>query len=215
MYPILYSFRRCPYAMRARMALLASGTTCELREIALKAKPPEMLQASPKGTVPVLVLPDDTVIDESLDIMLWALRQNDPQHWLSPETESLEVMLHLIAQNDGDFKRHLDRYKYPGRYENVDALAHRAAGAAFLISLETRLACHAFLFGTRPALADMALFPFVRQFAETGREWFDAQPWPHVQAWLHGLIASSLFQTAMHKYAPWTPDSDALLLRVA
>lgn len=212
-YPVLYSFRRCPYAMRARMALLVSGTACELREIALRNKPQAMLQASPKGTVPVLVLSDGTVIDESLDIMLWALRQNDPEQWLAPETDSLTAMLQLIAENDGDFKRDLDRYKYPDRYENVDPLQHRTAGSLFLATLEERLSRNAFLFGPRPALADMAIFPFIRQFAETDRTWFDAQPWPNLHRWLSGLLSAELFERTMQKFEPWRFDSAPMLLR--
>jgi glutathione S-transferase len=211
-HPVLYSFRRCPYAMRARMALLASGTTCELREIVLRNKPQEMLQASPKGTVPVLVLSDGKVIDESLDIMLWALQQNDPEQWLVPATESLETMLQLIAQNDGEFKRHLDRYKYPDRYDNVDPLQHRAQGSQFLALLEDRLARHPFLFGPHPALADIAIFPFVRQFAETDRTWFDAQPWPHLHRWLGGWLTSDVFERIMQKYEPWRPDDAPVFL---
>ena len=211
-YPVLYSFRRCPYGMRARMALLASGTVCELREIALRNKPQEMLQASPKGTVPVLVLSNGTVIDESLDIMLWALQQNDPKQWLAPETALLEAMLQLIAQNDGDFKRNLDRYKYPDRYENIDPLQHRAAGSLFLTTLEERLVRHAFLCDSRPVLADIAIFPFVRQFAETDRTWFDAQPWPNLHRWLSGLLSAELFEQAMQKFEPWRLDCAPTLL---
>lgn len=201
--PILYSFRRCPYAMRARMALLASGTTCELREIVLRAKPAEMLAASPKGTVPVLVLPDGTVLEESLEIMLWALERNDPEDWLSPEHGSREDMLQLIAQCDGEFKFHLDRYKYPDRYENTDALMHRAAGAEFLLKLNGKIAGHTHLYGNRPALADIAIAPFVRQFAHTDQAWFDAQPWPQLHLWLNTFLDSGLFNDAMRKYAPW------------
>jgi glutathione S-transferase len=206
-HPILYSFRRCPYAMRARMALLASGTVCELREIALRAKPQELFAASPKGTVPVLVLPDGTVIEESLDIMLWALERNDPQHWLAPKHGSLDDMLQLIAQCDGDFKLHLDRYKYPNRYNNVDPLEHRAAGADYLLALESHLAIQPYLFGSRPALADIATFPFIRQFAQTDQAWFDAQPWPQLLRWLSTLLDSALFSSVMHKFDPWEPAS--------
>ena len=140
--PVLYSFRRCPYAMRARLALVVSGKMVELREVDLKDKPAEMLRASPKGSVPVLVDADGRVLEESLDIMLWALQQHDPAQWLVAETDSLEKMLVLIAQCDGDFKPHLDRYKYPGRYAGVDAqthLTHRTAGAVFLAQLDARL----------------------------------------------------------------------------
>lgn len=209
--PVLYSFRRCPYAMRARMALLASGTACELREIILRAKPAEMLAVSPKGTVPVLVLPDGTVLEESLEIMLWALERNDPQQWLSPQYGSREDMLQLIAKCDGGFKFHLDRYKYPDRYENIEALTHRAAGAEFLLKLNGQIAGHSYLYGHRPALADIAIAPFVRQFAHTDQTWFDAQPWPHLNQWLYTFLESRHFNEAMHKYAPWEPGAPVQL----
>lgn len=205
--PILYSFRRCPYAMRARMALLASGTACELREIVLRAKPPELFEASPKGTVPVLVLPDGKVLEESLDIMRWALTQNDPQQWLTPQAGSLQDMLTLIAQCDGPFKFNLDRYKYPERYPGTDALAHRSEGAAFLQSLETRLQAHTHLFGGRPALADIAIAPFVRQFAHTDNAWFEAQPWPHLRTWLAAILEMPLYAGVMDKYPAWQSGS--------
>lgn len=199
--PILYSFRRCPYAMRARMALLASGAQVSLREIALRAKPDAMLAASPKGTVPVLVLGCGRVIDESLDIMRWALARNDPECWCDGDDAG------LIAANDGPFKAALDRYKYPHRHGS-DLIVHRAAGLAHLAGLEARLAGSAFLHGERPALTDVALFPFVRQFAATNQDWFDAQPLPHVQRWLGALIASPLFEAAMYRYPLWQGDGD-------
>ncbi|WP_026091128.1 glutathione S-transferase [Blastomonas sp. AAP53] len=200
--PILYSFRRCPFAMRARMALLVSGQAVELREILLRAKPDAMLQASPKGTVPVLVLNDGTVIDQSFDIMRWALGRNDPEGWLQGDDSA------LLATFDGAFKHHLDRYKYPSRYDE-EPLAHRAAGVALLELLNERLGASAFLCGDRRTLADIALFPFIRQFAATDQPWFDAQPLVHVQAWLAGLIASDLFDRAMLRLPPWQPG-DAL-----
>ncbi len=196
--PILYSFRRCPFAMRARMALLVSGQTVELREILLRAKPQAMLDASPKGTVPVLVLPDGGVIDQSLDIMRWALARHDPEGWLQGDDAA------LIDRFDGPFKHHLDRYKYPSRYDE-DPLVHRTAGLEHLQALEQRLAASAFLCGSARTLADIALFPFIRQFAATDQAWFDAQPLPHVRAWLAGLIASDLFERAMLRLAPWQP----------
>ena len=127
--PVLYSFRRCPYAMRARMALAISGQACELREVVLKAKPPELLAASPKASVPVLVLPGGEVIDQSLDIMCWALGQSDPGQWL-PQAPQAAQVLALIEDCEQTFKHHLDRYKYPGRYAGADALAHRSSAAA-------------------------------------------------------------------------------------
>jgi glutathione S-transferase len=219
---VLYSFRRCPYAMRARLALAASRQECELREVVLRNKPEALLQASPKGTVPVLVLPDGTVIDQSLDIMLWALQQNDPEGWLQPPAGDLAQMLALIAECDGSFKHGLDRYKYPERYEDVDPLVHRAACASWMSRLEFRLAHasagispeepglanatdlgHVHLFGARPSLADAAIFPFVRQFAQVDRAWFDAQPWPGVHAWLAAWLGATLFAIIMARHAPW------------
>lgn len=198
--PVLYSFRRCPYAMRARMALIASGIACEIREVKLRDKPPEMLAASPKGTVPVLVLPDGTVIDESIDIMRWALGQNDPEDWLAGDSKG------LIATNDGAFKHHLDRYKYADRHD-ADPVVHRAAGLAILRDLEARLERNAYLCGERRTLADIAIMPFVRQFAETDRGWFDAQALPRVQRWLADLRASVLFETAMVRREPWRSET--------
>ena len=205
--PILYSFRRCPYAMRARLALATSGLSYELREVALRSKPPDLLAASPKGTVPVLVLPDGAVIDESLDVMLWALRQYDPDGWLAGDVDG---MLVLIAENDGDFKRHLDRYKYPNRYasehtDNAQAFAalHRAAGAAWLVSLQDRLHEKNWLFGDCASLADMAVLPFVRQFAHTDAAWFAAQPWPQLAPWLARFEASTLYAGVMDKHIAW------------
>lgn len=203
--PVLYSFRRCPYAMRARLALVVSGTRCELREIKLSAKPQTMLDASPKGTVPVLVLPDGEVIDQSLEIMRWALTNRDPEGWLARDDPS------LIAANDGTFKYHLDRYKYPERY-GTDALAHRAEGLTFLRVLETRLTGSAQLCGSTRGLADAATIPFVRQFAAVDREWFGAQPLPHLKVWLAGHLASDLFMAIMTRLAPWSPGDHPIAL---
>jgi len=197
--PILYSFRRCPYAMRARLALLASGTMCELREVKLADKPAEMIAASGKATVPVMVLPDGSVLDESLDIMRWALERNDPERWRDRDDGA------LIAANDGPFKHHLDRYKYPDRHGS-DAAEHRAEGLTLLAGLEARLAGHANLCGEARGLTDAAIMPFVRQFAETDRAWFDAQPLPGLHAWLARHITSPLFAAAMIRLAPWRPD---------
>ena len=194
--PILYSFRRCPYAMRARLALLASRTTCEIREVKLSAKPPELLAISPKATVPVLLLPEGRVIDESLDIMRWALARNDPEGWLDRSDDA------LIACNDGPFKHHLDRYKYPDRHE-ADPAEHRAAALDLLRPLDARLQASPYLCGDAMGLADAALMPFVRQYAETDRAWFDALPLPGLQAWLARLTASPWFDAAMVRLARW------------
>ena len=193
----LYSFRRCPYAMRARLALLASGVGCELREIVLRDKAPEFLSASPKGTVPVLVTETGTVIEESLDIMRHALAMKDPEGWLERDDPE------LVAANDGPFKHHLDRYKYATRYADVDPEEHRSAALDILRQLEARLAKDAYLCGARRGLADIAIFPFIRQFANADRTWFDAQSLPRLQDWLERLITSELFTGVMAKHAQW------------
>lgn len=188
--PILYSFRRCPYAMRARMAIAVSEMACEIREVNLREKPAEMLAISPKGTVPVLVLPGGQVIDESLDIMRWALARNDPEHWLDGADTA------LIAANDGPFKHHLDRYKYPDRHAS-DPIEHRAHGLALLADLDRRLSAHAHICGETRTLTDAAILPFVRQFAAVDRAWFDAQPLVALQRWLADGLASPLFARIM------------------
>ena len=190
--------------MRGRLALAISGVALEHREILLRDKPAAMLEASPKGTVPVVVLPDGRVIDESLDVMLWALEQNDPDEWLEPG----DAMMALIKRSDGPFKHDLDRYKYgTSRYEGADPMAHRADGLAFLETLDERLALTPQLFGERMCLADAAIFPFVRQFANTDRDWFDAQDLPNLQAWLTAHLASPLFARVMAKHELWAPES--------
>lgn len=207
--PVLYSFRRCPYAMRARLALAVSKQPYELREVVLRNKPADMLAASPKGTVPVLVLPGGEVIEESLDIMRWALARHDPEQWLSPPQVSQQEMDALIAVNDGDFKRHLDRYKYPNRNPEESAgdeagfaLDHRNEAAQWLSQLDARLE-RRWLFGAQASLADMAILPFVRQFAHTDPGWFAAQAWPRLQGWLADFEASALYTGVMEKHAPW------------
>ncbi|ONH88252.1 MULTISPECIES: glutathione S-transferase [unclassified Thalassospira] len=213
--PILYSFRRCPYAMRARIALLAAEIDVELREVVLRDKPQSMIDVSPKATVPVLVLPDGTVVDESLEIMVWALAENDPLEWLTPESGTLDDMLALISQNDGPFKHHLDRYKYPNRYEDVDPLEHRRDAEKILNRLDGRLAVGKYLFGSRPALADFAIAPFIRQFANTDKEAFDAMPFVHVQRWLDDFLASELFERAMTKYDQWHEGDTPVIFKAA
>nr|WP_144905100.1 glutathione S-transferase [Novosphingobium taihuense] len=200
--PVLYSFRRCPYAMRARLAIAVSGVRVELREIKLSAKPQAMLDASPKGTVPVVVLPDGAVIEQSLHVMHWALAQSDPEGWLQRDDAA------LIARNDGPFKHDLDRYKYPERHGS-DALAHRESGMAFLTDLDLRLAEHGQLCGSERGLADIAVMPFVRQFAATDAAWFEGQPLPRLHRWLSAHLESSLFASVMGKFQPWR-EGDAV-----
>ncbi|MCC9623119.1 glutathione S-transferase [Thalassospira sp. MA62] len=213
--PILYSFRRCPYAMRARMSLLAAEIDVELREVVLRDKPQSMIDVSPKATVPVLILPDGTVIDESLEIMVWALVENDPNQWLSPESGTLEDMLALISQNDGPFKHHLDRYKYHNRFEDADPIEHRRDAEKILNRLDGRLAVGAYLFGSRPALADFAIAPFIRQFANTDRDAFDAMPFVHVQRWLDDFLKSSFFERAMTKYDQWHDGDTPIIFKAS
>jgi len=213
--PVLYTFRRCPYAMRARLALSAAGLDIRVREVVLRDKPAEMLAASPKGTVAVVVLESGKVIDESLDVMRWALAQNDPQDWLSADAAETDA---LIVQNDGAFKGALDRYKYPNRYEaeSADPLEHRAAGLEILSGLSDRIAANGGqLFGPPPTLADMAIFPFVRQFAHTDADWWDAAAPEPVKTWLGGHKQSALFRTIMAKFPQWAPGDTEPALPVA
>ncbi len=195
--PILYSFRRCPYAMRARMAIAVSGVQVAIREVVLRDKPAALIEASPKATVPVLVQASGPVIDESLAIMHWALAQHDPLDWLGGDDPA------LIATNDGPFKAALDRYKYPHRYDLADRTPYRDSGLAFIGALDQRLARTAFLTGNAARLADIAIFPFVRQFAATDPQWFADQNVSGVHRWLSALTDAPLFETIMAKYPRW------------
>lgn len=206
MKPILYSFRRCPYAMRARLALASAQIPCELREILLRDKPEAMLEASPKGTVPVVILPDGKVIDESLDIMLWALAKKDPEDWLRDQASALK----LIEHSDGAFKTALDRYKYSTRYAGADRDTEREKASVFLRALNERLAQSRFLLGDQITLADMGIATFVRQFANVDRAWFDNEPWPNLIRWLEEFLASDRFSYIMVKHAVWQPDSQGI-----
>jgi glutathione S-transferase len=189
--------------MRARLALRVAGQLVEHREIELKHKPAAMLQASPKGTVPVLVLSDGAVLQESLHIMRWALDRHDPEAWLPADEASRQATGALIAQNDGEFKHHLDRYKYPHRYGLPEGVSHRAQAAVFLASLAQRLAANAYLSGPRFGLADAAILPFVRQFAHTDQAWFAQQNWPALAQWLADFEASDAFAQVMEKHPVW------------
>lgn len=210
--PVLYSFRRCPYAMRARMAIAEAGIPVRLREILLRDKPDEMLAASSKGTVPVLILPDGHVIDESLDAMHWALGQSDPDGWLSADTDKTNA---LIEEGDGAFKHHLDRYKYSTRYEDADAETHRSAGFDILKRWDEALSVHGQFFGLAPTLADIALFPFVRQFRIAGPDWFDAADLPALQGWLSGHMESDRFEAIMTKHPLWKETGEEIDFPIA
>ncbi|KRP66613.1 glutathione S-transferase [Pseudomonas orientalis] len=192
---LLYSFRRCPYAMRARLALRYSGVPVEIVEVSLKAKPADMLALSPKGTVPVLSV-EGRVIEESLEIMQWALAQHDPHDWL---LQGDPWVLALIAENDQVFKHHLNRYKYAERYPEQPMEHYRAEGEAFLRRLEDLLADREYLLAGHMSLADAAVVPFVRQFAHVDREWFAGAPYPRLQAWLQRILESPLFIAVMAK----------------
>lgn len=196
--PLLYSFRRCPYAMRARLALYFSELPYKKHEVSLKDKPPAMLEISPKGTVPVLQLADGSVIEESLDIALWALKQNDPQQLLQ-RAEVLREMLSLIERNDGEFKHWLDRYKYADRHLENTPEFYRSQGESFLIELEQRLSTRSFLMGGNPSFADIAIMPFVRQFAHVDKAWFAQTPHKHLQHWLAYWLESAAFTQIMLK----------------
>jgi glutathione S-transferase len=211
-FPVLYSFRRCPYAMRARMALVASGLRVELREVVLREMPASLLAYSPKGTVPVLVLPDGRVIDESREIIEWALAENDPQQWLPAAVDGMQGTLdHLIDENDQSFKQHLDHYKYADRYPQHPASVYRSRGERFLRQLERCLQPHGWLLGERMGVADVAIFPFVRQFALVDKAWFDSRPYPRLHAWLNTFLDSALFARVMKKYPQWQ-EGDSMTL---
>ncbi len=197
---ILYSFRRCPYAMRARIAVRAAGVKVELREVVLRDKPQAFLDVSPSASVPCLVA--QKTIDESLDIMVWALRQNDPDHWLDMPAEWAD----WVKRCDGPFKQALDRTKYETRYPDIDPHTQREQACVFLKDLDVQLK-RDWLFG-KPSLADYAILPFVRQFAFIDKDWFDRQAWPGLQRWLQAFLVSDHFTGMMEKYPQWH-DGDA------
>ena len=196
--PLLYTYRRCPYAMRARMALLQAAVHFAAHEIVLRDKPAGLLAASPKGTVPVLVLPDGQVIDESLDIMRCAFQGRDESGWW--QRAGTPANQALIALNDGPFKQHLDGYKYPQRCGTDDSASHRDLAVQCLLQpLEQRLAGQPYLGGSQPCAADLAIFPFVRQYRGVAPDWFDALPMPATQRWLQEWVNGEPFKTCMKK----------------
>jgi len=212
--PHLYSFRRCPYAIRSRLALKVAGQRVELREVSLRAKPEQMLALSPKGTVPVLLLPCGRVIEQSLEIMRWALSQHDPQGWLAAgsEAQTPAQMQAWIDLNDGPFKALLDRYKYPERHTDRGAESWRDEAVTLMLDPMNRaLTSHPQLLGNAVSLADMALLPFVRQFAQVDADWFQQAPLPGLQAWLAAHLASPLFESSMVKVDAWSPDQSPVL----
>jgi glutathione S-transferase len=212
--PILYSFRRCPYAVRARLAIKVSGIAVELREVVLREKPAALIAASQKATVPVLVLPDGGVLDQSLDIMRWALRQHDPQGWMcAQEADEADQVQALVERNDGPFKQALDRYKYAPRDAGRQAQRSRDEAVSLLLEpLNERLSRHRFLLRDTSSLADMAIVPFVRQFASVDRAWFEASSLRLLRDWLDGIVHSALFESVMPKFAAWKSGDEGRLL---
>jgi len=208
---ILYSFRRCPYAMRARLALAVSGIQVEIREITLRDKPQAMLDLSPKGTVPVLITPDGTLVEESLDLMYWALRQSDPESWLVTASQQVTLTRQLIQQNDSEFKQYLDRYKYADRYPEHSEIYYRQQAEKTLVNLEKNLSTNGCLVSENITLADMAILPFIRQFALVDKDWFDSAPYPLLKVWIEKFLNSELFKSIMQKLSPWQ-DGDNIIL---
>lgn len=209
--PILYSFRRCPYAIRARLAIKVSGVQVALREVVLSDKPAALLAASAKATVPVLQLSNGRVLEQSLEIMYWALEQHDPQRWLCPQER--EQARALIALNDGRFKQTLDRYKYAPRHpERPPHIWRDEAVDLMLAPLNARLADRLFLLRDTPSLTDMAIAPFVRQFAAVDPSWFDSAPFGPLQAWTKRIVCSELFDSVMSKFSAWQPGDAEICL---
>lgn len=208
-WPVLYSFRRCPYAMRARLALVYCGCQVELREVVLRDKPAQLMQTSAKATVPVLVLPDGNVVDESFDIMLWAIEESGNVKLLECDRQE---QLSLIQRCDVEFKPLLDNYKYFQRQPQLSQIEHREKAVQWLQCLNTRLAQQEFLCGAQLMLSDLAIFPFVRQFAHVDRQWFYACELTHVQCWLQACLDLALFTEVMKKYEQWQEGDQATLL---
>ena len=204
--PVLYSFRRCPFAIRARMALAVAEIAVELREVVLRDKPAEMVAVSAKGTVPVLVLPDSTVIDESLDVMRWALAQHDPEGWLDCATDADP----LIAHCDTEFKHWLDRYKYADRFSEQTKDFYQSQALLFVDELEQVLTTAPYLLGPRASIADVGIFPFVRQFAGVDPVWWTDATYPATRHWLDNWLASPIFESVMQKYAAWAPGAPGI-----
>ncbi|QUM89884.1 glutathione S-transferase [Moritella sp. 36] len=208
---VFYSFRRCPYAMRARLAIRYSQVEVELREVVLKDKPTSLLAYSPKGTVPVLVTNDKQIIDESRDIMQWALSQNDSNNWLRKNQPQLQKQITLlIDENDNEFKAILDKYKYADRHPEYTEAVYREQGCHFLNQLELLLALHSNLIDEEISLADIAIFPFIRQFASVDKDWFSQSPFPKLRTWLTQHTSSPLFTDIMYKYPQWSAGDKAV-----
>lgn len=207
--PILYSFRRCPYAIRARFALAYSGVECELREVDLKNKPQELFDLSPKATVPVLLLPNGEIIKESMDIIHYALAYNDPEKWCYPNTTLTNA---IICKNDTIFVPTLHKYKYYQRYpEESKATYLQQTELVFISEIEEILQHSSYIAGQQISLVDIAIFPFIRQWALADREWFDHSPYSHIRKWLEGIMSTALYDKVMEKHTPWQPKDDVII----
>jgi glutathione S-transferase len=221
--PILYSLQHCPYAMRARLGILLAGQSVLIRAVVTKNKPTEMLAVSPKGTVPILIIDDTegpeqqnsnvTIIDESVEIMLWALRLNDPHDLLqAKDSKKLDAMLELIRKNDKEFKPKLENYKMAKRFHKASEVSDRQSCEAFVAALERKLQSGHYLMGNQASLADYALLPFVRQFARVDRHWYLQSPYPKLRDWLNRHLQMPLYTKAMAKYPLWLDSNEAFLL---
>lgn len=210
--PILYSLRQCPYAMRARIGLLQAKQPVILRDIVMKNIPKEMLDASPKGEVPVLVFEDSSVIDESLDIMIWALNQSDPSNLLYNQLpNTYQSILDLINRNDNEFVDALKKYKAASRYHDSEEINCRQQCEPFIVYLEQRLAKHDYIFGDTASLADYAVLPFIRQFSRVDRKWYLQAPYPNLRRWLERHYQNPMFSKAMKKYPQWLDKKESIL----
>ena len=216
--PILYSLRRCPYAMRARLGILLANQQVLIREIVTKDKPEELLKCSPKGTVPVLVLPDGKIIEQSLQVMVWALELNDPQNLLrKSDDEVYHDVFELIEENDNTFIGHLEQYRAAVRYHNEDLVDRRALCEEFLTKLEARLKQgsgypkKSYLFGDTPSVADYAIVPFISQFARVEKKWFNQSHYIGIQTWLRSILDSALYSKTMKAYPLWNESKQNMV----
>lgn len=210
--PILYSLRQCPYAMRARLGILLAEQQVLLRDIVMTNIPAEMFAASPKGEVPTLVINDASVLDESLDIMIWALKQNDPSNLLySHQENAFEKMLTLISRNDNAFVEELKKYKAASRYHDAAEGEYRQQCEVFIKHIEELLTKHEFIFGNAPSLVDYAILPFIRQFSRVDRKWYLHSPYPKLRAWLEKHYQNPLFSKAMKKYPQWLDSKEEIV----
>lgn len=212
--PVLYSLRHCPFAMRARIAIFKSQKSVELRDVKLTSKPAAMLTASPKGTVPILVVSSSQIIDESLNVMLWSLDQSDPDNLLQQHAASssnLPQLLAFIATYDDEFKACIERYKCAKRYHEPNLEECRKACEVYTQDLEARLSKHNYVMGAKESLADIAILPFIRQFAKVERKWYVQAAYPNLKRWLNSYLQSAMFNKVMAQYPLWEEGNDAVV----